>query len=539
MPNLILVPQDFPTIQAAINSASDYDTIRVAPGTYTESINVNKTIQLLGAQAGIDARTRNGAPESIITGTGSTLLRISANNAVIDGFTIQGNPAGNGMHAGNVSGYWIFNNIIQNNTLGVFLEPNSGTTTSQVRQNLIRDNVSPTGNGLFTRAINVLIDSNLFTGHRENASINITDDSTNVIVTNNDILNDTSITLAGSTNVKIANNRLIDTQGTAIFIGGNTNITEIEGNTLSGSTGNGISVNNIFSPIPNQNIRAKDNSIEGNQLAGLNVAAASYNDTPPNRPLDATNNWWGSPSGPNYNGTGPGTGQTITDPSNVVLYTPFLTANPAPPIPTAPVTPIQRLVSNPSTVYITADRNSAVLAAISGIGQIATEQPQLYMWWPNLQKFANDNSPFGGTPNPVYIWDNTTSDGQTRGFALSSNPFILDTSSQLVINLNAFADNALEAQIDLVDAATNQIISAPPLGALLTDGSMNPSTGVTVETSPPYNWQSIRFYSVVTAPILPGSYKVIVSFQVVNYSNFSGSPNPAGLAFVADIYQAI
>ncbi|MFB9279465.1 right-handed parallel beta-helix repeat-containing protein [Cohnella cellulosilytica] len=438
-----------------------------------------------------------------------------------------------------MSGYWIFNNIIQNNTLGVFLEPNSGTTTSQVRQNLIRDNVSPTGNGLFTRAINVLIDSNLFTGHRENASINITDDSTNVIVTNNDILNDTSITLAGSTNVKIANNRLIDTQGTAIFIGGNTNITEIEGNTLSGSTGNGISVNNIFSPIPNQNIRAKDNSIEGNQSAGLNVAAASYNDTPPNRPLDATNNWWGSPSGPNYNGTGPGTGQTITDPSNVVLYTPFLTANPAPPTPTAPVTPIQRLVSNPSSVYITTDRNSAVLVAISGIGQVATEQPQLYMWWPNLQKFANDNSPFGGTPNPVYIWDNTTSDGQTRGFAISSNPFILDAASQLVINLNAFADNALEAQIDLVDAATNQIISAPPMGALLTDGSMNPNTGVTVETSPPYNWQSIRFYSVVTAPILPGSYKVIVSFQVVNYSNFSGYPNPAGLAFVADIYQAI
>jgi len=190
-------------------------------------------------------------------------------------------------------------------------------------------------------------------------------------------------------------------------------------------------------------------------------------------------------------------------------------------------------------VYVAANRNTAVLGAISGAGQLATEEPQSFMWWPNLQKFVNDSTPFGQTANPVYIWERVTSDGQSLGFAIASNPFTITATSQLEIHLTAFADNALEAQLDLLDTATNTIVSTPPLGVLLTDGSMNPNTGVTVETSPPYNWQSIRYYSVATSPIPAGSYRVIVSFQVMNYNNFSGHPNPAGLSFVADIYQAV
>lgn len=532
MPNLILVPQDYSTIQAAINNALDYDTIRVAPGTYTENITVNKTIQLLGAQAGIDARTRAGTQESIITGTGSTLVRVSADNVVVDGFTIQGNTAGNGVHAGNVSGYWIFNNIIQNNTLGVFLEPNSGTTTSQLRQNLVRDNVSPTGNGIFLRALNVFIDSNRITGHRENASINITEGATNVIISNNDIIDDTSIALEGSTNIKIANNRLIDTQGTAIFIGGDTNITEIEGNIISGSTGNGISVNNIFSAVQNQNIRAKDNSIEGNQLAGLNVAAASYNNTAPNRPLDATNNWWGSPSGPNVNGGGPGTGQAITDPDMVTLFSPFLGATPFVPVP--PVTPVQRLSSSAANVYVATDREMAVAAANLGTGTLAVEVPQFPIW-ASLTKFVNDNNPvFGAIPDPTTVWSSSMAPGQVFGFAASSSSFTITSEGQVLIYLTAFADNAMEAQIDLVDATTNTLISSPPLGTLLLDGSMDP-TPVVLE--PPFNWQNIRCYSISTAPIPAGQYKVIVSFTVVNYDQYMSYPYPAGLSFVADIYS--
>jgi hypothetical protein len=53
--NEIIVPTDFSTITAA----ADFDTIRVLPGTYSEGkITIDKSIQLLGAQASIDARSR-------------------------------------------------------------------------------------------------------------------------------------------------------------------------------------------------------------------------------------------------------------------------------------------------------------------------------------------------------------------------------------------------------------------------------------------------------------------------------------------------
>ena len=52
------------TIQAAINKASANDTINVAAGTYLElapgPLTVNKTLTLLGAQSGVDARFARG-----------------------------------------------------------------------------------------------------------------------------------------------------------------------------------------------------------------------------------------------------------------------------------------------------------------------------------------------------------------------------------------------------------------------------------------------------------------------------------------------
>lgn len=77
------------TIQAAINKASPGDTINVAAGTYNEQVQVNKTLTLKGAQAGVNARTRVPGTESIIDHVCGP-VQILADNVVLDGFTVQG-----------------------------------------------------------------------------------------------------------------------------------------------------------------------------------------------------------------------------------------------------------------------------------------------------------------------------------------------------------------------------------------------------------------------------------------------------------------
>jgi hypothetical protein len=47
----IVVPNDFPTIQKAINAANEGDVIKVLPGTYTEQLNITKSLTIIGSGA--------------------------------------------------------------------------------------------------------------------------------------------------------------------------------------------------------------------------------------------------------------------------------------------------------------------------------------------------------------------------------------------------------------------------------------------------------------------------------------------------------
>lgn len=81
------------TIQFAVGQVSDGAVIKVAAGTYAQnpgiSLDINKTVTLCGAQAGVDARTRMGpGKESIITSSRHTL--VNASNVIVDGFTFEG-----------------------------------------------------------------------------------------------------------------------------------------------------------------------------------------------------------------------------------------------------------------------------------------------------------------------------------------------------------------------------------------------------------------------------------------------------------------
>ena len=81
-PTTIIVPDDYPTIQEAINAANEEDTIFVKNGTYNENICIWKSISLTG----------QSNDNTIIDGNGTgsnTAIFVSANNVNISDFTIR------------------------------------------------------------------------------------------------------------------------------------------------------------------------------------------------------------------------------------------------------------------------------------------------------------------------------------------------------------------------------------------------------------------------------------------------------------------
>jgi hypothetical protein len=313
------------TIQAAINKASAGDTINVAAGTYNEQVQINKTLNLKGAQAGVDARTRVPSSESIIDNNCGP-VQIMADNVTLNGFTVQGSTVSdpcflsgiwtNPGFSGTQGGHQILNNIVQNNISGIELD-SSCVNPTLVQFNLIRNNNNP-GPGA-TNAIqtnfglcNATIDSNKFSGHL-GSSLLVVAPSSGLAVTNNELVGGTSerIVFGGVTNSSINGNTSIGStavNGPIRLFGGNSNIT-VNSNVLRNGV-RGIKVDDPFGIGPNSNISAHTNCIVGNTVAGLEVTSGGYLGT-----LNAENNWWGSSTGPFPTGSG----DAVVDPPGVVV----------------------------------------------------------------------------------------------------------------------------------------------------------------------------------------------------------------------------
>jgi len=129
-PAEIVVPDDFSTIQEAINHANVGDTVFVKSGVYYENVVVNKTVSLVGEEAQATIVDANGT---------GRVVSISQGYVNITGFTIRKSGAAYAQDAG----VWIegpghcnvFGNIFtENDFFGVYL---SYTSFNRISNNTV------------------------------------------------------------------------------------------------------------------------------------------------------------------------------------------------------------------------------------------------------------------------------------------------------------------------------------------------------------------------------------------------------------------
>lgn len=133
-PNTLVVPEDYATIQEAINHASEGDTVYVRSGKYCnglvnhyEHISINKSISLIG----------ENRETTIIDGnaTGKIVVSIRADNVVLSGFTIQncGNYPGKNIRVISSANTIINNSILNNGDgFGIYFDGSLGICDNNV-----------------------------------------------------------------------------------------------------------------------------------------------------------------------------------------------------------------------------------------------------------------------------------------------------------------------------------------------------------------------------------------------------------------------
>ena len=110
----ITVPDDYSTIQEAINNAVDGDKVFVKSGIYTESLIINKKIILEG----------ENKFTTIVKGEGTTALLIKHDNVKVNGFTFKRTSTMRwyyGIHLLDIENCNIFDNIVTNTFNGIWI----------------------------------------------------------------------------------------------------------------------------------------------------------------------------------------------------------------------------------------------------------------------------------------------------------------------------------------------------------------------------------------------------------------------------------
>lgn len=127
---VLKVPQEYQTIQAAVDAAPPQATIEVAPGVYSENLLLYKGVWLKGAGAEqtVIKAAREGLPTILIVPSGAS----------ISGFTITGAQRAYGVQIYGEAVASIFRSVITGNSRGGIRVLGQGSTA--IRDSIIHDN---------------------------------------------------------------------------------------------------------------------------------------------------------------------------------------------------------------------------------------------------------------------------------------------------------------------------------------------------------------------------------------------------------------
>ena len=310
-PNRLIVDDDlaecpnaqFTSINAAVAAASPGGTIRVCPGEYKESVPILKAGLTLQAprQQGQATECKQDVPpdptkQAILEynatlngGNPSIGFDVEAPGVTIEGFTIQPDPtfvASNGVGIFTsrfFAGYDIRHNVVQNNTMGIYVN-SDGSAPTYVRENCARDNNlggAASGNGVYSDQglSNAQITNNYFTGD-DNGSIVIDTFLTtphDIAITHNESVDDGAIVTFASSgpsafNLTVDYNKVIGSVGSGI-VTFNVTTSEYAYNQVENGNFNGLSLHETTSSI------VKSNKAVGFGLSGIRIGESSDNNT--------------------------------------------------------------------------------------------------------------------------------------------------------------------------------------------------------------------------------------------------------------------
>jgi parallel beta-helix repeat protein len=268
----IIVPDDYQTIQAAIDFASAGDIILVRKGTYSvDTIEINKSLSIIGEDS--NETIIEGNPQSHFAYNYWDTVYIQSSKVLISNFTfIHCVNAITVDEDSNTSNIQIIGNKFLGNPTGINAHGINGLIVSN---NYFSNNKARASTQVIIDCSNSVISHNLFTGNLKSIAIY----AQNITVYGNQIFNNTfGIELDSTSHINIFGNNITDNigydgdfkdYGYGIEFNNNCNDTVVHDNNIRQNT-NGINLRSFLMDFPNRTgelpFQGSNNVIQNNNF---------------------------------------------------------------------------------------------------------------------------------------------------------------------------------------------------------------------------------------------------------------------------------